>query len=73
MKTLIESNIEKQEGSVPFSISLNDTEEKLFPYSTHLKTYEGEEHFFYSGDYCSTLKQALASFKERCEERGLQY
>jgi len=73
MKTLIESNIEKQEGSVPFSISLNDTGEKLFPYSTHLKTYEEGEHFFYHGDYCSTLKQALASFKERCAERGLQY
>jgi hypothetical protein len=133
MRTLIESNTKKGVGVYPHSISLNETGNKLHPFSTHVKIYaeQGDEqpmkynhmydvaftiesnneeenvtvdeliegvekrlvqlkserdieayglrdtfglnHFFESGEYCSTLKEALHSFEERCKDGDFNY
>jgi hypothetical protein len=76
MRTLIESNLKEGEGTYPHSISLNETGGELHPFSTHVKIYaeQGDEnHFFESGDYCSTLKEALHSFEERCKDGNFNY
>ena len=76
MKTLIESNKKEGEGLYPHSISLNDTGSELHPFSTHVKIYaeQGDvDHFFESGEYCSTLKEAIRSFEERCKDGGFNY
>lgn len=76
MNTLIESNLKEGEGIYPHSISLNDTGSELHPFSTHVKIYakQGDEnHFFESGEYFGTLKEALNSFEERCKDGEFKY
>ena len=76
MKTLIESNKKEGEGVHPYSISLNETGSQPHPFSTHVKIYAeqgDEDHFFESGEYCRTLKEALRSFEERCKDGSFKY
>ena len=76
MITLIESNTKEGEGLHSHSISLNETGSELHPFSTHVKIYpkQGDKnHFFESGEYCSTLKEAMNSFEERCKDGDFNY
>ena len=76
MITLIESNKKEVGGLYPHSISLNDTGSLPHPFSTHVKIYAkqgDEDHFFESGDYFGTLKEALHSFEERCKDGDFNY
>jgi len=73
MKTLTESKLISKEGTFPHSVSLNDTDSPITPFSTHLKIYEeGREPYFVSGDYFDSLEEAVTAFKGRCLEYGLR-
>lgn len=41
----------------------------VHPYVTWLVDAEGSKHY---GDYCSTAKQALESYLERCNDNGME-
>lgn len=74
MKTKLETPIQKREGKRAYSIALNETGCTITPFATHLKIYEkGEEPYFVWGDYHRKLRDAMASFEQRCIEDGIQY
>ena len=72
MKTITESLLIKKEGYLPHSISLNSTGNKATPFSTHIKVYKDNKHFFQSGDYYCSLTDAAKSFEERCKENNTE-
>ena len=72
MKTITESKLISKRGCKPYSISLNDCDNNITPFSTHIKVYTEEGHFFESGDYCYNLTDAMESFASRCNEYNTQ-
>lgn len=72
MKTITESLLIEKEGYLPHSISLNSTGNKVTPFSTHIKIYKDNKHFFESGDYHYSLIGATKSFEERCKENDTE-
>lgn len=72
MKTITESKLISKRGLKPYSISLNDCDSHITPFSTHIKVYTDEGHFFESGEYCYNLTDAMASFTRRCDNDDTQ-
>jgi len=67
MESITESELIQKDGFRPYSISVNSTGNKITPFSTHIKVYKDDSHFYESGEYCYNLTDAMTSFKRRCE------
>tara|TARA_R110000765_G_scaffold256315_1_gene356781 strand:+ start:325 stop:558 length:234 start_codon:yes stop_codon:yes gene_type:complete len=70
METITESELIQKDGFRPYSISVNSTGNKITPFSTHIKVYKDDSHFYESGEYCYNLTDAMTSFTRRCENAG---
>ena len=72
MESITESELIQKDGFRPYSISVNSTGNKITPFSTHIKVYQDDTHFFESGEYCYDLTDAMKSFARRCEDQDTQ-